>query len=198
LVGRNGAGKSTLLELLAGLERPTGGEVRVFGLDPVRDPVGARRRVGWMTDDMAVWNLPIDQHLRLLAPFYPTWDADLAASLLDRFELGAHRQIGALSKGEQTRARLVMTLAWRPELVLLAEPATGLDVPARRALLGTVLDVVRDGTRTVLISSHQVDDVERICDRVLLLERGLLAGDGTPAEVAGPGRTLEERLAESR
>jgi ABC-2 type transport system ATP-binding protein len=194
VVGRNGAGKSTLLELVHGLLAPDAGTVRVFGLDPVRDPVAARQRVGWMTDDMPVWALRIDDHLRLLAPFYRTWDDDLAAGLLDRFELDPRRHMGGLSKGEATRVRLVMALAFRPELVLLDEPATGLDVPSRRALLATVLEIVRDPTRTVVVSSHQVADVERMCDRVVLLERGRVTADGTPAEVAGPNRTLEERL----
>ena len=93
---------------------------------------------------------------------------------------------------------MVVTLAFRPEIVLLDEPATGLDVPARRALLDLVLGVVRDGTRTVILSSHQIDDVERIADRVLLLEWGRLVADGTAAEVAAGAPNLEERLAASQ
>jgi ABC-2 type transport system ATP-binding protein len=198
LVGRNGAGKSTLLLALAGLLPPDAGTVRTFGLDPWKQPVEARRRVGWMSDDMPVWAMRIDQLLGTLRGFYPSWDDALAAELLRRLELDPRRPVTQLSKGEHTRLRIVLTLAFQPELVLLDEPATGLDVPSRRALLDLVLGVVRDGRRTVVISSHQVDDVERIADRVLLIEGGKITADGTAAEVAGAAPNLEERLAAVR
>jgi len=197
LVGRNGAGKSTLLQVLAGLVPSDAGTVRVLGLDPWRQGAEVRSRTGWMSDDMPLWAMRIDDLLASLAGFYRTWDPDLAAELCRRLELDPKRGVGSLSKGEQTRIRLVVTLAFRPELVLLDEPATGLDVPARRALLDLVLGVVRDGTRTVILSSHQIDDVERIADRVLLLEGGRLVADGTAAEVAAGAPNLEERLAAS-
>lgn len=192
VVGRNGAGKSTLLLTLAGLLRPDGGSVRVFGLDPWADPVAVRRRAAWMSDDMPVWVMRVDHLLDVLAGFYPTWDRALAAELARRLEVDGRRSTAELSKGEHTRLRLVLTFAFRPELVLLDEPATGLDVPSRRALLDLVLS---EGTRTVLLSSHQMGDVERICDRVLLLEGGRVTADGTPADVAGAAGSLEERLA---
>jgi ABC-2 type transport system ATP-binding protein len=171
------------------------GTVRCFGLDPWADPVHARRKVGWMSDDMPIWVMSIGDLLTALAGFYPSWDPALATELCARLELDPKRMTHRLSKGEHTRIRLVITLAFRPELVLLDEPATGLDVPARRALLDLVLGVVRDGTRTVVLSPHQVDDVERVADRVILLETGRIVGDGTAAEVAGEWRSLEERLA---
>lgn len=195
LVGRNGAGKSTLLQVLAGLHRCDRGTVRVFGLDPWKDGDRVRLRTGWMSDDMPIWALRIDELLRALRGFYPTWDDALVSSLLDRLELDPRRRVQTLSKGEHTRIRLLITLAFKPDLVLLDEPATGLDVPARRALLELILGVVRDGTRTVVISSHQVDDIERIADRVLLIERGRITADGTASEVAGSSPNLEERLA---
>lgn len=198
LVGRNGAGKSTLLLALAGLLPPDGGAVRTFGLDPWREPEAARRRVGWMSDDMPVWAMRVDQLLATLRGFYPSWDDALVADLLVRLELDPARHVTRLSKGEHTRLRLVLTLAFRPGLVLLDEPATGLDVPARRALLDLVLGVVHDGTRTVVVSSHQVDDVERIADRVLLIEGGRITADGTAAEVAAGAPNLEARLATVR
>lgn len=198
LVGRNGAGKSTLLQILAGLHRADAGAVRVFGMDPWTEGPGVRLRTGWMSDDMPIWAMRIDRLLATLKGFYPTWDDALVAGLLDKLELDPKRRVTTLSKGEHTRIRLVITLAFRPELVLLDEPATGLDVPARRALLELILGVVRDGTRTVVISSHQVDDIERIADRVLLIDRGRITGDGTAREVAGDAPNLEERLAAPR
>jgi ABC-2 type transport system ATP-binding protein len=197
LVGRNGAGKTTLLSLLAGQLAPVSGEVRVFGIDPVDDPVAVRRRAALMTDDMPVFAMGVGEHLRALAPFWPTWDAQLAQALLTRFELDPVKRTTELSKGEHTRFRLVAALAWRPELLMLDEPATGLDVPSRRQMLAEVIDVVRDGTRAVIISSHQTGDLERICDRVVLIDDGRIVQDGSPAEVAGEGRTLEEMLAEA-
>ncbi len=198
LVGRNGAGKSTLLQLLGGLLQPDAGDVRTFGLDPWRDPVAARRRVGWMSDDMPIWAMRLDRLLDSLRGFYPRWDPALVAVLLDKLELDPTRHVAELSKGENTRVRLLVTLAFKPDLVLLDEPATGLDVPARRALLDLVLGVVRDGERTVILASHQVDDVERVADRILLLEGGRITADGTAAEVAEGAPNLEERLAGAR
>jgi ABC-2 type transport system ATP-binding protein len=197
LVGHNGAGKTTLLSLLAGQLAPASGEVRVFGVDPVDDPVAVRRRAALMTDDMPVFAMGVGEHLRALAPFWPTWDAELAKTLLTRFELDPLKRTAELSKGEHTRFRLVVALAWRPELLMLDEPATGLDVPSRRRMLAEVIDVVRDGARAVVISSHQASDLERICDRIVLIDNGRIVRDGSPAEVAGEGRTLEEMLAEA-
>lgn len=198
LVGRNGAGKSTLLQVLAGLRRADAGQVRVFGLDPWTQGERVRQCTGWMSDDMPIWSLPIEQLLRALRPYYPTWDDALVRSLLTKLELDPGRHVSQLSKGEHTRVRLLITLAFRPRLLLLDEPATGLDVPARRALLELILGVVNDGQRTVVVSSHQVDDVERIADRVLLIEGGRITADGTASQVAGAAPNLEERLAGPR
>ncbi len=198
LVGRNGAGKSTLLQVMAGLHHADAGTVRVFGMDPWKEGAKVRLRTGWMSDDMPIWALRIDRLLSTLKGFYPTWDDALVATLLDKLELDPKRRVTDLSKGEHTRIRLVITLAFKPDLVLLDEPATGLDVPARRALLELILGVVREGSRTVLVSSHQVDDIERIADRVLLIDGGRITGDGTAREVAGDSPNLEERLAAGR
>lgn len=195
LVGSNGAGKSTLLDIAAGLLPADEGEVRIFGLSPRRDVEAVRRELGWMTDDMPMFAGSITDNLRLLAPFYPSWDWTFANELLRRFGLDPKRKIHQLSKGEGTRARLVTVLAYRPRLLFLDEPTTGLDVPSRRQLMKDLLDVVRDPARSVVISSHQVEDLERIADRVLLLEQGRIIADGSPQEVAGAESTLEERLA---
>jgi len=195
LVGRNGAGKTTLLETLVGLHAPSRGTVRVLGMDPIDDLVAVRQRTALMTDDMPVFALTAGALLRSLAPFYPTWDGALAADLLRRFEIDPRQAAGQMSKGEGTRLRLVLSLAFRPSLLLLDEPATGLDVPSRRRMLAEVLEVVKDPQRTVVVSSHQVNDVERIADRIVLLDRGRVLADGTPAQVCGEGRTLEDVLA---
>lgn len=195
LVGRNGAGKTTLLEALVGLGPRPSGSVRAFGADPWADPVAVRRRVALMTDEMPLFNLTIAGLVRALAPFWPTWDPALTARLLDTFELDPGKRVAALSKGEHTRLRLVVSLAWRPDVLLLDEPATGLDVPSRRRMLGEVLGVVKDERRSVVVSSHDVADVERVADRIVLLERGEVVADGPTRDVVGEGRTLEELVA---
>ncbi len=196
LVGRNGAGKTTLLQLVAGLTRPDSGNIRVLGMSPFDDPVGVRQRVAYMTDTQAVLPLPIGTMVRAVSRFYPTWDSELAASLLDRFELPSHKLPGMLSKGEETRLRLVLALAFKPTVLLMDEPATGLDVVFRRVMLTSVLEVVRDPLRSVVVSSHDLADLERITDRIVVLRQGRIFADGAAAELAGDGRSLEQMIAE--
>lgn len=195
LCGRNGAGKSTLLELCAGLLAPDVGQVRVCGLDPVARLREARQLIGWMSDDMPLFPLTLERHARLLARFYPRWDAELVGRLFDRFELHPGRVVGELSKGEGTRARLALSMGHRPRVLLLDEPATGLDVPSRRALVRELLEVMQDETRLVLLASHQLADLERVADRVLVLEGGRIRADGPLEQLTGGRQTLEELLA---
>jgi ABC-2 type transport system ATP-binding protein len=194
LVGPNGAGKTTLLESLAGLRPVDDGRVRVFGLDPWADPVRVRSALGLMSDDMTLFDLRIAPLLRMLSGYYPTWDPDLVERLLGRFGLDPRERVAALSRGQGTRLRLVIALAFRPRVLLLDEPAAGLDLAGRRVLLDLVLDVVRDPERAVIISSHVLTDVERIADRLLVLERGHVVQEGPTADLIGEGRSLEEAL----
>lgn len=195
LVGRNGAGKSTLFELLAGLEQPQKGEVRVLGRDPWREPVAVRQKVAWMTPNQPVFPLRVDRLLQSVSRFYPTWDPALANRLVQRFGVPLGKQATELSLGEGVRLRLVLALAWHPQLVLLDEPGVGLDVPSRRAMLAEILQIVQDPGRTVIFSSHQVDDVERLADRVILLDQGRILADGPTETVTGGSMSLEELLA---
>lgn len=194
VVGPNGAGKTSLLELLPGLAAPDSGSVRVFGYDPIENPVEVRSRLGFMSDDMPVFDLRIGTLLKLLSGYYPTWDDSLVGTLLDRFKLDEKRKVRDLSKGEGTRIRLITAVAFRPDLLVLDEPATGLDIGGRRALLETVLDVARDDDRSVIISSHQLVDVERIADRLLVINEGRIVHEGPTDTLVGEDRTLEEAL----
>jgi ABC-2 type transport system ATP-binding protein len=194
LVGPNGAGKTTLLEAMAGLRPVDGGAIRVFGLDPWGDPVAVRSALGFMSDDMAVFEMRIGALLRMLSGYYPTWDGPLVNELVGRFDLDPRKKVGQLSRGQGTRLRLVTALAFRPRLLLLDEPAAGLDLSGRRALLEIVLDVVRDGERGVVVSSHVLQDVERIADRLLVLDKGKVVREGPTNELVGEERTLEEAL----
>lgn len=194
LVGPNGAGKTTLLETLPGLRPIDEGSLRVFGKDPWDDPVGVRLSLGFMTDDLPLFAMRIDRLLRTLSGYYETWDTELVEMLLDRFELSPARKVWELSRGEGTRIRLITAMAFRPTLLVLDEPAAGLDLDGRRSLLESVLDVVRDPQRSVVFSSHALHDVERISDRLLVLNRGQVVRDGATDALVGDGRTLEEAL----
>ena len=194
VVGPNGAGKTTLLEAVAGLRPAAAGQLRVFGLDPWSRPVAVRSALGFMSDDMALFELRVDRLLRLLSGYYPTWDAALVGQLLERFEIDTRRKVGDLSRGQGTRLRLVTAMAFRPRLLVLDEPAAALDLAGRRRLLESVLEVVKDPQRSVLVSSHALHDVERIADRLLVLGGGRVVQEGETAALVGQGRTLEEAV----
>jgi len=196
LVGPNGAGKTTLLECLAGLRRTNGGEIRVFGLDPWSSPVIVRSSLGFMSDDMPVFDMRIGPLLRTLSGYYATWDAALVDELLERFKLDPGKKASELSKGQGTRLRLITAMAFRPRVLLLDEPASGLDLAGRHSLLKSVLDVVYDPSRSVVISSHVLRDVERVSDRLLVLNEGRVVKEGPTERLVGDNRTLEEALVE--
>ena len=194
VVGPNGAGKSTLLESIAGLRAIDGGALRIFGHDPWRDPVAVRTALGFMSDDLPVFAMRIDRLLRTLSGYYATWDATLVESLLERFELNPGDKVWELSRGQGTRLRLITSMAFRPRLLVLDEPAAGLDLAGRRTLIESVLDIVRDPSRSVILSSHVLADVERISDQLLVLHKGRVVRTGRTDTLIGDGRTLEEAL----
>lgn len=194
LVGPNGAGKTTLLQTVAGLRKATSGQVSVFGLDPWRNPVDVRSKLGFMSDDMPLFDMRIGPLLRQLSGYYPSWNPELVQGLLDRFELDVRDKVTTLSRGQGTRLRLITALAFEPRVLLLDEPAAGLDLGGRQALLRSVLEVVSDPARSVVISSHLLADVERIADRLLVLEKGKVVREGGTDDLVGDERTLEEAL----
>jgi ABC-2 type transport system ATP-binding protein len=194
LVGPNGAGKTTLLESVAGLRRTHGGQISVFGLDPWKDPVRVRSELGFMSDDMPLFAMRVGGLLRMISGYYTSWDRELVDELLERFKLDPRKSVYQLSRGQGTRLRLITAMAFRPRVLLLDEPAAGLDLGGRRALLDSVLNVVRDPQRSVIISSHLLADVERIADRLLVLNEGRVVCEGPTKELVGDERTLEEAL----
>ena len=176
LVGENGAGKTTLIKHLLGLLKPQSGSVRVLGRDPVRDPVGVLTRVGYLSEDRDLpdW-MRIDEVLRYLQAFFPTWDAAFAETLRNEFDLDPRARINTLSQGQRARVALLAALAYRPELLVLDEPSTGLDPIVRREILAAIIRTVAEEGRTVLFSSHLLDEVERMSDYVALLDHGRIA-----------------------
>lgn len=173
LVGVNGAGKTTLIKHLLGLLRAEGGTVRVFDRDPVVDPVAVLSRIGYLGEenDLPGW-IRVDELLRYSRAFHPNWDDDYAEELRRGFTLDATAKIGTLSKGQKARAGLLVALACRPELLILDEPSSGLDPIVRRDILGAVLRTIADEGRTVLFSSHLLDEVEQVADHVTMISAG--------------------------
>lgn len=178
LIGRNGAGKSTLLRILAAASNPSSGEVRVFGLDPKRDPVALKRSVGYVPDrQLLPAHLFIKNLFEIYADLYPTWDTDFAEKLLARFALTLKLNIGSLSSGQGRALLLITALAHKPKLLLLDEPASGLDPAARREFMQLALEALSDRESTIVFSSHHMTDVERIATRLVVIDRGAVVTD---------------------
>jgi ABC-2 type transport system ATP-binding protein len=179
LVGANGAGKTTLIRHLLGLLKAQSGSVRIFGRNPVQDPVGVLSRIGYLSEegDLPGW-MRIDELMRYMRAFYPTWDEVYAQDLRRQFDLDPAVKVKTLSKGQKARAGLLVALAYRPELLVLDEPSSGLDPIVRRDILGAIVRTIADEGRTVLFSSHLLDEVERISDRVAMLKAGRILFTG--------------------
>src|SRR6187549_3518851 len=184
LVGANGAGKTTLIKHILGLLKAQTGSVRVFGRDPVADPVGVLSRIGYLSEepDMPGW-MRVHELMRYIAAFYPTWDQDYAERLRREFDLDPAAKIKQLSKGQRARAGLLIALAYRPELLLLDEPSSGLDPIVRRDILGAIVRTIAEEGRTVVFSSHLLDEVERVSDCVAMLREGRIVFSGSLDDV---------------
>lgn len=176
LVGENGAGKTTLIKHILGLLKARHGSVRVFGLDPVPDPVGVLGRIGYLSEDRDLpdW-MTVAQLLRYNRAFFSGWDEKFANQLREQFELDPRQQIKQLSRGQRARAGLLIALAHRPELLILDEPSSGLDPVVRKDILSAIIRTVAEEGRTVLFSSHLLDEVERAADWVAILHKGRVA-----------------------
>jgi len=173
LLGANGAGKTTLVRIAMGLLQPQQGCVRVLGLEHARDAVEIKRRVGYVSEDQILPGfLRVGDVVELFRTLYPTWDAELERRLAARFELSRRMKIGKLSKGQARQVAVLCAVAHRPELLILDEPAGGLDPAARREFLEVAIETLVDGGSTILFSSHHMGDVERIAARIVLLHRG--------------------------
>jgi ABC-2 type transport system ATP-binding protein len=179
LVGPNGAGKSTLLNLAVGLLAPTTGRIEVLGGRPAGAPAELAR-VGFVAQDTPVYpSLSVADHLQLGARLNPGWDADVAAARIDALGLDRRQRAGQLSGGQRAQLALTLAVAKRPELLILDEPVASLDPLARREFLQSLMEIVADQAVSVVLSSHLIADIERVCDYlvVLVASRVRLAGD---------------------
>ena len=175
LVGENGAGKSTLIKHLLGLWRAQTGSVKVFDMNPVSHPAAVLARIGYLSEqpDLPEW-MRVYEFLRYTAAFHPKWDDGYADELRRQFALEPQSRIGTLSKGQRAKLGLIAAQAHRPDLLLLDEPSSGLDPIVRRDILEAIIRTVADQGRTVLFSSHLLDEVERVSDHLAMLHRGRL------------------------
>ncbi|HVT27964.1 MAG TPA: ABC transporter ATP-binding protein [Lacipirellulaceae bacterium] len=172
-LGRNASGKTTTIRMLLGLLKRDDGAIRVLGLDPQREPIELRRRVGYLAEDQTMYGwMRVEEIVRFVAPFYPTWDNELALKYLRDFELPLRTRIKHLSKGQNVRLGLVLALAHRPELVILDDPALGLDPIMRKQFNRDLITHLQGEGRTVFYSSHLLYEVEPVADEVAILDGG--------------------------
>lgn len=173
LLGPNGAGKSTTIRMLMNLLRPSAGEARVLGVDSRRLGPAEFARIGYVSEnqELPLW-MTVRGFLDYCRPFYPRWDRELERTLLAQLDLPENRKLAHLSRGMLMKASLVSSIAYRPELLVLDEPFAGLDPLVREEFVRGLLEVSGLGEWSVFISSHDIEEVERFCDRVVLLDAG--------------------------
>jgi ABC-2 type transport system ATP-binding protein len=198
LVGANGAGKTTLIKHVLGLLRAQSGTVRVFGMDPVAEPLKVLSQLGYLSEDrdLPPW-MTVSELLRYSQAFYPSWDPAYAERLREQFYLDPSARVRNLSKGELAKTGLLVALAHRPALLVLDEPSSGLDPVVRRELLEAVVRSVASEGRTVLFSSHLLDEIARVSDRVAMLAAGRLVLHGALDEILENHRRWVVRLPEA-
>ncbi|MFK8110952.1 MAG: ABC transporter ATP-binding protein [Rubripirellula sp.] len=178
LLGENGAGKTTLIRILTGFQKPTYGTCRVCGINPVRDPLAVRKRVGYVSDAPALYDwMTVAQIGGFAASFYdgrflPRYDESIR-----RYKVAVDQKIGRLSKGQRAKVALSLALAHDPSLLILDEPTSGLDPKVRRDFLESMIDRAATG-RTVFLSSHQISEVERVADTVAIVHNGKIVLTG--------------------
>ena len=169
LVGPNGAGKTTLLHLVVGLLEPTSGAVRTLG-SPPRERADVVARVGFVAQDVPLYRgFRVEEMFELGRHLNAGWDQGLAIDRMRRIDVPLDRRVGELSGGQRAQVALAMALAKRPELLVLDEPLASLDPLARREFLGSLMEAAAEGDVTVLLSSHLVADMERVCDYLIVL-----------------------------
>ncbi|EGF26511.1 ABC transporter ATP-binding protein [Rhodopirellula baltica] len=174
LLGENGAGKTTLIRILTGFQKPTSGSASVCDFDPLKQPLEVRRRVGYVSDNPALYDwMTVGQIGWFTASFYPDGFYEAYRESVAKYEIPEDRKIRVLSKGQRAKIALSLALAHDPELLILDEPTSGLDPMVRREFLESMIGRAASG-RTVFLSSHQINEVERVADTIGILHNGKL------------------------
>jgi ABC-2 type transport system ATP-binding protein len=191
LVGPNGAGKTTLLHLAVGLSEPSAGEVCVLGRSPQADAAEVLPRIGFVAQEHPLYlGFTVAETLRLGRELNPSWDEDAARARIGALGLPLRKKVGALSGGQRAQVALTLALAKRPELLLLDEPVASLDPLARREFLQSVMEAVAETGMTVILSSHLIADLQRVCDHLVILVGGRTQLVGPIDEIVAAHRLL--------
>ncbi len=191
LVGPNGAGKTTLLQLAVGLSVPSAGQVRVLGLSPRKDSSALLPQLGFVAQEHPLYRgLTVAETLKLGRRMNPSWDEAAALARVEQLGLPLRLKVGRLSGGQQAQVALTLALAKRPKLLVLDEPVASLDPLARREFLQTTMEAAVDTGMTVVLSSHIVADLERVCDHLIILSQADTQLVGPIDEVVASHRLL--------
>lgn len=174
-LGRNGAGKTTTIQMLMGMLQPTTGEMRVLGFDPLREDVAMKRVVGYVPERVQMYDwMTVREIVWFGANVHPNWDTEAADALISRFDLPLQQKVGALSRGMQGKLALALAMASHPKLLILDDPTMGLDAVVRREFIESIVGVLQETGTTVFLSSHIIDDVERVADWIGIIHEGAL------------------------
>ncbi len=208
LLGPNGAGKTTLIKMVMNMVRPSSGRATILGTDSLHLGPPQLERIGYVSENQELpeW-MTVQELIDYCRPFYPAWDDDLCRRLIHQFNLPLARKLKTFSRGMKVKAALLSSLSYRPELMILDEPFTGLDALVRDELIRGLLEVTGRQERTIFIASHDIDEVERLADRVGVIHKGEMQMSEPAASLRGrfrqceatlePGQELPETLPES-
>lgn len=192
LIGPNGAGKTTTIDLVMGMGRKKAGSIEVFGMDHLRFEAEVKQRIGYVSPDlpMTAWGR-VRRVVNFFRGFYPTWDDDYCMDLIRRLKVGWDDRIATLSFGTRIKLGVILALSHRPDLLLLDEPILGLDPVSKQEVFTELLSAVRDDNRSVLISSHDLHDIERFTDHIGIIHQGKMLIEGPTSEVVERYRMVD-------
>jgi ABC-2 type transport system ATP-binding protein len=198
-LGRNGAGKTSAIRMMVNLLNPTSGRITLLGLDSRRDRTALMTRVGYVSESPVLYEwMKVSELARFTSGFYARWNHRRVEDLFERYGIDREQKVRQLSRGTRALVALALALGGDPELLILDEPATGLDVLVRRDFLEGVIELMQEDGRTVLFSSHLLHEVERVADQVVIIDRGRLVKAGGIEELkAATGLSLEESFVEA-
>jgi len=192
LLGPNGAGKSTTLKMLMGICRPTSGSVTLLGMDAQSESLPIRRRVGFVPEDKSLYSeMRVRDFLKVYGSFYPDWSPAKADELLKHWRMKPEQRIRTLSKGTRAKLMLIAVLARNPELLLADEPTDGSDPETVEEILSLLLRWIGNGERSVILTTHRLDEVERICDRIALINQGQMVLTGELDEIRSAYKLIQ-------